>query len=50
MTGFIRKSNHENEATRAINERKAQDDVKVSDTDNRLSFEQRRAANAEAQQ
>ena len=50
MTGFIRKSNHDTDATRAINERKAHDDVKVSDADKSLSFEQRRAANVEAQQ
>ena len=50
MSGFLRKSNHDTEASRAINERKAQDDLKLSDADNRLTFEQRRAANVEAQQ
>ena len=50
MSGFLRKSNHDTDATRAINVRKAQDDVKLTDDNNRLSFEQRRAANVEAQQ
>ena len=49
MTGFIRKSNHENEATCAINERRARDTAERVRDNNRLSFEQRRAANAEAQ-
>ena len=50
MSGFLRKCNHDTDASRAINARKMQDEAKQTDTDNRLSFEQRRAANAEAQQ